>query len=411
MTVVQPTPTNTDFSNWITTPKDLAQVAKKIAQEKVIAFDTEFIRETTFYPRLEILQLATRDEVWLIDVQAFSEKGKVRLKDFKPIIQILTDPKILKIVHAAHGDQECILSALGVLATPIFDTAVGASLCGMGDNIGLGNLLKATVKVELSKGYARTNWSKRPLPKPVLEYAALDVKYLIQVADLLFERLDESKRKQWALDLSEKFSDVNLYEVPPEDITKRLAQSGKFNIKDYGVLLELVRWRETRVRELNVPRRWLADDGVLIDLAKTKPTTEEQLQGFRGLSKGEHKPALAKRILQAVAEGVSGKNEIPPEIKKKSSHHTSNEESRALELLRCELTWLSDQYQIALKHLVAPAQVLPLLRLSPKTIEDLEQSGLVSNQLGRDGVQALFDFLNGQVALTLVNGKIKRVKA
>ena len=398
----------------ISTAKEIQAIAKKLAKCDLIAFDTEFIRESTFYPKLEILQIASREEAWLIDVSAFQEKRArgakdpgLKLKELKPLMDVFTDPKILKIVHAAHGDQECLLSAMDILAAPVFDTAVGASLCGLGDNIGLGNLLKSVLDVEHPKGYARTNWSKRPLPKPVLEYAVLDVKHLIEVADVLFEKLDKTDRRQWALDLSAKFAERSLYETPPEAIAKRLAQSGKFNVKDYGVLLELVRWREERVRELNVPKRWLADDGVLIDLTKIKPTSIEQLQGFRGLSKGEHKSPHAERILAAVEKGLTGESEVPSDIKRRNVLQPTSEENRAMDLLRVCLSLLSDDYQIASKHIVQPASILPLIRLKAKTVAELEASELVSSQLGAKGMQQLFDFLRGQVGLAAENGKVR----
>jgi ribonuclease D len=403
--------------NLITTAKDIQALAKTLSKAKEIAFDTEFIRESTFYPNLEVLQIATEDEAWLIDMQAFQEKGRSKsdqkaqhLKDLKPLIDVLVNPNILKVVHAAHGDQECLLSALGVVATPIFDTAVGASLCGLGDHIGLGNLLKSVLDIEHPKGYARTNWAKRPLPKPVLEYAVLDVKHLIQVAHSLFDRLEKANRKDWALELSAKFCDTHLYEVPPEDIAKRLAQSGKFNVKDYGVLLALVCWREERVRELNVPRRWLADDGVLIDLAKIKPTSVEQLQGFRGLSKGEHKPPHAERILKAVQSGVTGGVETPADLKRKNILQPTSDESRAIELLRVCITILSEEHQIASKHIVQPQHVLLLLRLKANTIAELEASELVSSQLGAAGMKALHAFLKGEQGLVLVDGSVKLQK-
>ena len=395
------TPTSFEL---ISTAKDILALSKKLSKEKFIAFDTEFIRESTFYPKLEILQVATLEEGWLIDVQAFQDKsrGKTdRTKELQPLIDILEDPGILKIVHAAHGDQECLLSAFGMLATPIFDTAVGASLCGLGDNIGLGNLLKSVLGVEHPKGYARTNWSKRPLPKPVLEYALLDVVHLIQVAQVLFEKLEKMDRKEWALELSQKFAEKSLYEVPPEAITKRLAQSGKFNVRDYGVLLELVRWREDRVRELNVPKRWLADDGVLIDLAKIKPTSAEQLQGFRGLSKGEHKSPHGERILKAVERGMSGEIEVPADLKKKNILQPTSQENRAMDLLRVCLTLLSEEYQIASKHIVQPQHILPLLRLKAKTFEELEASELISLQLGKEGTMKLYEFLHGRQGLSI----------
>jgi ribonuclease D len=376
-------------------PNEIQAIADQLVQAKYLAFDTEFIRESTFYPKLEILQIATPDAAWLIDCAALSKK------DLKPILDVFTDPKVLKIVHAAHGDQECLLSAYDILATPLFDTAVGASLCGLGDNIGLSNLIRAILGIELPKGYARTNWSKRPLPKPVLEYALLDVKHLIDVAEILFSKLDHSGRKEWALELSSRFEDRKLFEAPPEDIAKRLAQSGKFNIRDYAVLLELVRWREGRVREINVPRRWIAEDGVLIDLAKIKPTTAEQLQGFRGLSKGETKSPHADRILNAVKRGQESEEEVPSDIKRRSVLQPSSEENLGLDLLRVCITLLSNEFHIAGKHIVTPQNLLPLLRLKPKTLEEMEASELVSPQLGEKGMRGLFAFLTGNSSLRM----------
>jgi ribonuclease D len=384
--------------------KDIAPIAKKLADASLIAFDTEFIRESTFFPKLEILQIATPTDAWLIDCQAISAR------DMKPILDVFVDSKALKIVHAAHGDQECLLSAYDILAAPLFDTAVGASLCGLGDNIGLGNLIRSVLGIDLPKGYARTNWSKRPLPKPVLEYALLDVKHLIEVAGILFDRLDRNGRRAWALELSSKVSERKLYEIPPEEIAKRLAQSGKFNVRDYAVLLELVRWREERVRELDVPRRWLAEDGVLIDLAKIKPTTPEQLQGFRGLSKGEAKHPHANRILAAIDRGVKNKDEIPNDIKQRSAAQPNSEESMAMDLLRVVLSLLSDEYSIASKHIVLPQNILPLVRLKPKSVEDLAASNLVSAQLGEKGLEQLFRFLSGEHGLRLTQGKRVRLE-
>jgi ribonuclease D len=387
----------------ISDPVRIAEIGGKLAAAEWIAYDTEFIRESTFYPKLEVLQLATPDGAWLIDARA------VHKRDMAPILDALTHPSILKIVHAAHGDQECLLSAYDLLAAPVFDTAVGASLCGLGDNIGLGNLLRSVLGIELPKGYARTNWSKRPLPKPVLEYALLDVKHLIEVARILFERLDENGRRAWALDLSSKFSERSLYEVPPEEIAKRLAQSGKFHVRDYAVLLELVRWREARVRELNVPRRWLAEDGVLIDLAKIKPATLEQLQGFRGLSKGETRSPHGDRILEAVLRGISSEAEVPIEVKRRNILQPNAEEGMAMDLLRVVLDLLSEEFQISAKHIVQPQNLLPLLRLHPRDLNELAESGLVSPQLGDKGLNDLVAFLKGESSLSVEGGKRVRL--
>ena len=209
--------------------------------------------------------------------------------------------------------------------------------------------------------------------------------------------------------MSAKFTDRHVYEIPPEEITKRLAQSGKFNLKDYGVLLELVRWREKRVRELNVPRRWLAEDGVLIDLTKVKPTTLEQLQAFRGLSKGELKPQHFEKILHAIEKGMKAEKELPADLKRKSILQASTEENIVMDLVKVCLSLVADEYQIAGKHIVTPGSLLSLVRLKAKTIEEFKESGLVSNQLGEAGMMKIFLFLKGELKLQVHHGKVELI--
>src|SRR6185312_2532005 len=153
----------------ITTAGQIRELADKLKGRDIIAFDTEFIRESTFYPIVEIIQVATDEESWLVDAQAFKKGFRPGPRGgydpgLEPLLDIFRDKSILKIVHAAQGDQECLYTSFGVLATPSLDTAVAASLCGLGDGIGLSKLLKAVLDVEIKKGHARTNWSVRPLP-------------------------------------------------------------------------------------------------------------------------------------------------------------------------------------------------------------------------------------------------------
>lgn len=385
----------------VNTTQEIQQIAStlkdyfyKNPEKAQIAYDTEFIRETTFYPKLEILQIAGAEQVWIIDAQAFNKT------QLKPLLEIFLDPGVLKIVHAAHGDQECMWAAYDHLPTPLFDTAIGASLLGFGENVGLSKLLKQTVGVDLMKGYTRTNWSKRPLPDEILQYAALDVQYLVEVKEYLFKKLEKENRVDWALKLSSKYSDERVYDVPPEELTKKIAHSGKFNLKDYGVLLELVRWREARVRELNVPRRWLADDGVLLDLAKIKPKTEEQLKSFRGLSKSEHKKPYCDRILTVIQKAVEADIEIPASIRAKHAQPTL-EESRSLELLKVYLGMLSEEIGIASKYLIQSNDLLALLRLRPQTLEELRKSEMVSAHVQNQKLNELYHFLKGDLLLGL----------
>ncbi len=393
--------------------EDIAQLAAALKGSRTIAFDTEFIRESTFYPIVEIIQVANDRESWLVDAAAFKKGFRPGPQGgfdagLKPLLDIFEDRSVLKILHAAQGDQECLFTSFGILASPVFDTAVGASLCGFGEAIGLGKLLKAVVDVTISKGHARTNWSVRPLPEQLMEYAHADVEFLVDVADSLMEKLDKLGRKDWAMELSAKFEDKSLYEIDHATLAQRLARGGRLDRKGFAVLRELIRWREDRVRQLNLPRRWVADDTVLLDLAHVKPKDLAHLGSFRGLNKGELKNS-GETILNAVREGLAQAESISmPTFTRHDA--PSPDEGQVLDLLKCFVGILADRHRIAAKHLMTVSQLLSLLRDPPANPADLTARELLSSSAARLIGEDLIAFLNGQRALYIKDSKIKTMK-
>ncbi len=379
-------------------PEQIAELARALAHEEMIAFDTEFIRESTFYPVVELIQVATESQSFLVDAQAFrgSEERKAGLA---PLLDIFRNPKILKILHAAQGDQECLFTSFATLASPSLDTAVAASLCGYGDGIGLGNLLKSLLGVNLKKGHARTNWSVRPLPDQLIEYAHADVIHLVAAAKKLLGELDRLGRRQWALELSARFEDPGLYETEPDALALRLAKGGKIDARGFSVLKELMRWREARVRHLNLPRRWVADDQVLIDLAQVRPKDASHLSAFRGLGKGELKHS-SEAILGAIQRGVAqGAAEDAPE--RVRADIPNDEEKRLIDLLQCYIGLLADQHQIAVKYVATSSQLLPLLRARQQTVDQWVSSGLMTDGAARLVGDEIHSFLDGKRALSI----------
>lgn len=390
-------------------PHEIAELATVLKSEPVIAFDTEFIRESTFFPIVEIIQVATEAQTWLVDAQAFKRNFKAGDPQsfdpgLKPLLDIFTNPEILKIVHAAQGDQECLYTSFGVTATPTLDTAVAASLCGLGDGIGLGKLLKSILGVTLTKGHARTNWSVRPLPKQLLEYAHADVQHLVLLGKTLIAELEKSGRKTWAMELSAKWENKALYEADIPGITQKLARGGRFDSRGAAVLASLVQWRETRVRQLNLPRKWVADDHVLIDLARVRPKDVEHLSTFRGLNKGELRNS-GEAILEAI-RSAEGKGPLHL-AKVLSTGVPTQEEGPVLDVLRCYVNILADRHRIAAKHLLTTSKLLPLLRSKSYTQEELEKSGLLSGEAARLIGAELLALLNGERALLIKNGQVE----
>jgi ribonuclease D len=396
----------------LSTADEISNLATQLRAHSVIAFDTEFIRESTFYPIVEIIQVATDSESWLVDAQAF--KKNYRPGDFhgynpglKPLLDIFTDQSILKIVHAAQGDQECLFTSFGVVASPSFDTSVGASLCGYGDGIGLGKLLKLILDVSLSKGHARTNWSVRPLPEQLMAYAHADVTYLVQLGTTLLEQLDKIGRKDWSFQLSAKWEDVSLYQTDVVEMAHKLARGGRLDPQGFAALKELVQWREDRVRHLNLPRRWVADDHVLIDLAHVRPKDIGHLSAFRGLNKGELKNS-GEAILSAIRKADESQSEALPKFPKPQV--PSAEEAQILEVLRCFVNLLAEEHKIAAKHLLTSATLLPLLRSKVEKADDLVNRGILSADAARLIGDELIAMIQGKRALSIKNNQVEILK-
>jgi ribonuclease D len=397
--------------NLLTTSEEISELASKLAEKSVISFDTEFIRENTFYPIVEIIQVATDEESWLVDAAAFKKGFRPGPQGgfnpgIKPLLDVFENKNILKIVHAAQGDQECLYTSFGVLASPCFDTSVGASLCGLGEAVGLGKLLKSVLDVTIAKGHARTNWSVRPLPNQLLEYAHSDVEYLVELGGKLLQQVEQMGRRDWAMQLSAKWEKKELYELDIEAMAQRLARGGRLDRRGYAALLELVKWREERVRQLNLPRRWVADDAVLMDLAHVRPKDIEHLSSFRGLNKGELKNS-GETILAALQRAESAEVSAPA---RERVEPPSAEESQVLDLIKCYVGILADRHRIAAKHLMTTAQLLPLLRNPIGAPEDLVRFNILTDEAARLIGAELIEFIHGKRALFIQKSRIREMK-
>lgn len=402
----------------ITSHTEIQELARILKGCSVIAFDTEFIRETTFYPIVEIIQIATEDQCWIVDAQAFKKGHPSGPPDpnkpggvagafdpgIKPLLDIFEDQSILKVLHAAQGDQECLYTSFGVVASPTLDTAVAASFCGYGEAIGLSKLLKTVLDVSLTKGHARTNWSVRPLPAQLIEYAAADVAHLVLLGRTLLEQLEKLGRKKWALDASAKWENKSLYDLDVDAILQKLSRGGRIDKRTYAALHHLIQWREKRVRQLNLPRRWVADDAVLMDLARVRPKDLQHLAAFRGLNKGELKVS-GETILEALR--ASPDESVPMPVKAPREPIPTIEEAQAVEVLRCFVGLLAEKHRISARHLLPAGPALELLRGNVKTKEELTSAGVLSQSALELIGEELLAFLRGKRALSVKDGVVQ----
>jgi len=252
----------------------LDALCEQLRGQPVLALDTEFLRERTYYAQLCLIQVAAEGVVACVDPLAV---------DLDPLLDIIYDPQVVKVMHSARQDLEILFDLRGELPRPLFDTQIAATLLGFGDQVGYANLVQQMLGVELDKMHTRTDWSRRPLEAEQLRYAADDVRYLFSIYHRQVEALAAKGRSRWLDEDFAQLTDVNAYAPAEDDLWKRVRGSQKLKGAQLAVLRELARWREQRARDSNRPRRWILKDEVMVDLARRRPGDIAGLEKIRGL--------------------------------------------------------------------------------------------------------------------------------
>jgi ribonuclease D len=264
-------------SHYIDSADALQALCARIRRRPWIALDTEFIRESTYFPRLCLLQLASDDDTACIDPLA--------LATLDPLVEILLDPAILKVFHACGQDMEIFYHACGRLPAPVFDTQLAAPLLGLASQPSYASLVQELLGTTLSKSHTRTDWCRRPLSAQQLAYALDDVRYLGPLYLKLRAALEERGRLAWLQEDFAALSDPERYRNPPEKAWRRIRATGKLTGRRLAVLKALAAWREERARREDRPRGWLLPDEALLDIARMSPADMEQLASLRSLKR------------------------------------------------------------------------------------------------------------------------------
>lgn len=294
----------------ITTTDALAAFCKEAAKRAYVTVDTEFLRERTYYSKLCLIQLAYQDEhgddAVLVDPLA----GELSLE---PLYDLFRDHGVVKVFHAARQDLEIFYVDKGVIPEPLFDTQVAAMVCGFGEQVGYETLVRKIAKADLDKSSRFTDWSRRPLTDAQAQYAVGDVTYLRDIYEFLSAQLAKSGRAKWVQEELGVLQDPATYEADPDDAWKRVKtrnSSGRF----LGIVRELARFRETYAQERDVPRSRVYKDDALVELASTKPQSEQDLGRSRLLLREARRGDIAEGILTAVKVGLALPNDALPVV-------------------------------------------------------------------------------------------------
>jgi ribonuclease D len=255
-------------SEWIDSDAALASLCAALDGASLVAIDTEFVREKTYYPQLCLIQVATREHAACVDVLA--------PLDLAPLFELLFRTDCTWVLHSARQDLEVVWQRASRLPPRLIDTQIGAALVGWPPQLGLEALLERTVHVTLGESFARTDWSRRPLPPAALNYALEDVRHLLPAWDALERRLAELGRLDW---LHEDCARA-LAEPPVPDTATLWARIKGVHGLPFAAqcaALELVRWRERAAQRADRPRRWLLEDDKLLALAVALPKTPDAI--------------------------------------------------------------------------------------------------------------------------------------
>ncbi|MDY0340128.1 MAG: ribonuclease D [Coriobacteriia bacterium] len=295
---------------YIRDPEALAAAIETLLKARVVALDTEFMRERTYFARLCLIQLGTETDTFLVDAIALEDQ-------LEPLGQVLTAPGIVKVVHAGSQDVETLLRATGSTVTPIFDTQIAATLAGFPTQVGYAQLVKDLLGEYVDKSDTFTDWSARPLSDTQLVYAEADVLHLPEVYRQLHERLAREGRLDWLADDFGRLADPATYDVDLGVQYKRVKRASSLDRRSLAVLRELAAWRESEAQRRDMPKRWLISDESLIEIARRRPVSSAELADIRGVNE---KVAVrsAQAVLAAIHTGMAVSDGELPRIPKRA---------------------------------------------------------------------------------------------
>lgn len=374
----------------VTNTDELARTCRRLAAHDFVAVDTEFLREQTFWPKLCLVQLAGPDVEAIVDPLA---QGM----SLDPLWELMGHTKTVKVFHAARQDVEIVWAQGKLIPNPIFDTQVAAMVCGFGDSVSYGNLVKKITGHDIDKSSRFTDWARRPLSDKQLVYALGDVTHLRDVYHHLKGQLDASDRHDWLEEEMAILTAPETYETHPDEAWKRLKLRVK-NRKALSVLMELAAWRERLAQSQDVPRGRIMKDEALYDIANQAPTAPEQLSQLRSLSDGFARSARAKEIVEAVKRGLERDMKTVPPLRQ--GEPLSAEATATVELLKVLLK------SSAARHGIAPrllADTSDLERIAAQDEPDVPAMRGWRRELFGDDALAL---KRGELALALSGGEV-----
>jgi ribonuclease D len=379
----------------ITTTSDLATFCASLAGETYISVDTEFLRETTYYPKLCLIQIAGSTDANVVDPLA---EGI----DLTPFYDLMANTNVLKVFHAARQDVEILMKLTGRVPTPIFDTQIAAMVCGFGDQVGYEAIARKLAGATIDKSSQFTDWTRRPLTAKQLAYALSDVTHLRTVYDKLHDDIEKNTRRHWLESELADLADPNTYIVKPEDSWRRIKARIQSK-KQQATLMEVAAWREIEAQNKDVPRGRILKDEAVGEIAIQVPQDREALGQLRLLPRGSADSSIGKGILAAVAKALTRDPATVPAAKGRGEEMSSQAEAAA-ELIKLALRIVSENEGIAPKLLANTADIDAIA--SDDNADVAAMHGWRKEVFGK----LALDLKHGRVSLGMSDGRVAILK-
>ncbi|MFQ0814758.1 ribonuclease D [Brucella anthropi] len=366
----------------ITTTEALEEAVSALAKSDFVTVDTEFIRETTFWPELCLIQMASPDHTALVDALAPG-------LDLAPFFRLMADEKIVKVFHAARQDIEIVFHLGGLIPSPVFDSQVAAMVCGFGDAISYDQLVQKVTGKHIDKSSRFTDWRRRPLSDKQLDYALADVTYLRDIYLYLKEELRKEGRSEWVNEEMAVLTARETYDLHPDDAWRRVKARVRKPL-ELAIVQAVAAWREREARERNVPRGRIIKDDTIAEIAQQQPRDAEALGRLRSIPKGWERSAQAAGLVAAIQSALEIPKEDLPKLPKPS--HSSEGSAAAADILKVLLKLVTEEHGVAAK-IVASS-------------DDIDK---IASEGDKANVPALHGWRRevfGQKALDLIDGKI-----
>ncbi|MBN8807379.1 MAG: ribonuclease D [Sphingomonas sp.] len=380
----------------ITDSSALANLCARLSQADFVAVDTEFMRESTYWPELCLIQVADENEAAAIDPLAPGI-------DLQPLLDLLVDnEEVLKVFHAGGQDIEIIYNLTGKTPHPLFDTQIAAMALGQGEQIGYSNLVDSWLGIPIDKGARFTDWARRPLEARQVDYAIGDVTHLARIFPKMLARLKKTGRGAWLDQEMERIADPANYANDPDLAWKRVRIAGR-KPEVLGRLKALARWREAEARGKNLPRGRIVKDETLADLASHPPKKQGDLAKVRGLSATWAGNDIGGRLMAAIADAKPMTDaELPPRDDRKPG--LGKDGALVADLLKLLLKIRSRDIDVASRLLARSEELEALAAGQRQGLSILE--GWRYDQFGHDAL----DLVEGRLAFAVKGGKLKMTR-